>query len=229
VLQDKPHTRVRTALTLLFGLTRRAVKFISKHAATLIAIASLAIATFSLQLTIQSQKEDRAYKELMIRPDLQIGVSTDDFSIWFENHGLGPAKVKDVAYRIGNDCISLMDSHDVSVTKIVRVFSDVRARILGDVLDAATSNTQIVDEINPVVPGTVISVGNRVAFFRVTEQSLEALHEKINEWGPTLAKNLREKFLAQAMRIPIAMAYCFMSGMYCEHAGPSAKNCLLGD
>jgi hypothetical protein len=167
MLQDKPRRRVRTALTMLFGLTQRVVKFIGKHGATLIAIASLAIATFSLHLTIQSQKEDRAYKELMIRPDLSIGVSTDDFSIWIENYGLGPAKVKDVAYRIGNDCVSLMDTHDVSVANIKSVFSDVRVRILKDVLDAATSNTQIVDEINPIVPGTVMPVGKKLRFLEL--------------------------------------------------------------
>jgi hypothetical protein len=169
VLRDKPHTRTLTAVavTLLFGATRRAIKFISKYAATPIAIASLAIATFSLHLSIQSQKEDRAYKELMIRPDLQIGVSTDDFSILIANYGLGPAKVKDVAYRIGNDCVSLMDTHDVSVANIKSVFSDVRVRILKDVLDAATSNTQIVDEINPIVPGTVMPVGKKLRFLEL--------------------------------------------------------------
>jgi hypothetical protein len=72
-----------------------------------------------------------------------------------------------VAYRIGNDCVSLMDTHDVSVANIKSVFSDVRVRILKDVLDAATSNTQIVDEINPIVPGTVMPVGKKLRFLEL--------------------------------------------------------------
>jgi hypothetical protein len=226
VLQDKP--RFRPAL---MSLARRIGKFISKHSPTLIAIASLAIATFSLHLTIQSQIEDRAYRELLIQPSLEVYTNSADFSIVFVNYGLGPAKVKDMTYRIGSDCLSLGNSYsdNVSMLTVNRIEKDLHARLLRDVVALATSDTHLVVELLVLVPGTVIPVGKEKTFVKVSQESQEVLSEKINEWGPGLAKSLREKFLENSIKIPLAISYCSMSGRYCTKRDRNGTNCPLAD
>src|SRR6266404_1041852 len=56
-----------------------------------LAIASLCIAAMGLYLTITSQSEERAHKELLLRPVLTADVQAGDYSVSVFNYGLGPA------------------------------------------------------------------------------------------------------------------------------------------
>ena len=62
-----------------------------------VAVSSLFVAIISLRYSVNAQKEDAAYKELSIRPRLQIAAA-GDFSVLLENVGLGPAE--DSAHRL---------------------------------------------------------------------------------------------------------------------------------
>lgn len=90
--------------------SRRFKKFVGANASIIIAISSLFIAGLSLYFTIHAQNDDRAYKELLIKPALAIRTHSVDFSVELASEGLGPAEIKAVAYQFGGECLSLLDT-----------------------------------------------------------------------------------------------------------------------
>jgi hypothetical protein len=91
--------------------------WISARGASIVAISSVAIALASLYLTIQAQKEDRTYKELMIRPSISISVHPHDFSVGFRNDGLGPARFEEIIYHLGGECLTMFEADGVSLSR----------------------------------------------------------------------------------------------------------------
>ncbi|WP_375784976.1 hypothetical protein ACE10Z_36140 [Bradyrhizobium sp. Pha-3] len=73
-------------------------------ASIVVAVCSLFVAVLSLRYTENSQQEDRAYKELMLRPVLQTVSDTDTASIVVANTGLGPAKISRVLFHSKEHC-----------------------------------------------------------------------------------------------------------------------------
>src|SRR6267378_1507683 len=69
-----------------------------------LALASLSIALMGLYLTITAQREERAHKELLLRPVLNIEVDVADYSVSIFNYGLGPAMITDTVYYLGGQC-----------------------------------------------------------------------------------------------------------------------------
>ncbi len=76
-----------------------AANFVSRNASTIIALSSLFIAALALWYTVQAKKRDTEYKELSIRPWINIFAS-----VQISNEGLGPAVLKQFFFLIGGDC-----------------------------------------------------------------------------------------------------------------------------
>jgi hypothetical protein len=81
-----------------------AANFVSRNASTIIALSSLFIAALALWYTVQAKKRDTEYKELSIRPWINIFAEPKELSVQISNEGLGPAVLKQFFFLIGGDC-----------------------------------------------------------------------------------------------------------------------------
>ena len=81
-----------------------------------VALASLPIAAMGLYLTITSQSEERAHKELLLRPDLNLNVRVHDYFVTVVNLGLGPALITDTLYYFEGQC-GVVKSDEVVVPR----------------------------------------------------------------------------------------------------------------
>jgi hypothetical protein len=199
---------------------RRAVAFISANASSIIAISSLMIAGFSLYLTIHAQSQDRAYKELMIKPALAIGADNVDFSLTFRNVGVGPAEIKSVVYYFNGHCLSMIqpDGRHVNRENYAEVSQAIKARVFDGVfsrpLFEPLTNTLV--KIQALMPETAIGSEKEWVIFKPDEVTLSEIRDKLSRMEPHFAQSLRNTFLREALTLPIGLKYCSMSGGYCD-------------
>jgi hypothetical protein len=92
-----------------------------------LALASLSIAVMGLYLTITAQREERAHKELLLRPVLQLEAEVGNFSVSLFNHGLGPALITDGLYYFDNRCraVNSTNVEEFIETDLIKVRLDL--------------------------------------------------------------------------------------------------------
>src|SRR5262249_41201468 len=71
---------------------------------TIISIGALCVSGLAYWNTIMTQREEREYRELSIRPSLSRGVETLDYSVRIKNGGLGPAWIKRIGGQFDGTC-----------------------------------------------------------------------------------------------------------------------------
>jgi hypothetical protein len=210
------------------GRAKRIRTFVEKNVSAVIAISSLLIAGLSLYLTIQAQNDDRAYKELLIKPALALRAHTADWSVAIGNDGLGPAQGKDIIYQFGDECISMLDPDGaISRTNYYKVQNALTSRFIADIFSFQIPNTTptaLSTRGQVVLPSTIIAVGKEVVLFRIDDPSLETLKSKLNALDTGFHQSLLDKFTALALTLPISIKFCSMSEKYCKTVEPEGGN-----
>jgi hypothetical protein len=201
---------------------KRFSRWIAEHGATIIAISSLGIALASIYLTIQAQKDDRTYRELMIRPSIAIRAYSHDFSVSFANDGLGPAEIEDIAYRFDDECIGLLDADGkYNRTAIEKARNGIFKRLFTDIFSfnvPGAETTAITTRDLLLLPKSIIAAGKEHRLFSVSESSLPTLRSKLDALDHNFAQSLMDRFVGLAFTLPVSMKYCSMSGGYCRVA-----------
>ena len=199
---------------------RRTGAFVSANVGSIIAISSLLIAVFSLYLTIQAQREDRAYKELMIKPALELGADTIDFTLSLKNGGLGPAEIRDVVYYFNDHCLSMLQADGMHINRenYAEVNQSIQTRVFSDVFSLPLFEPfgNLTVKVQAAMPESIIGSDKEWFIFKVDESTLSELRSKIGGMETHFAQSLRDKFLRQALTLPMALKYCSMSGNFCE-------------
>jgi len=105
------------------GIRRKLLNFFRDNA---IAVASLSIALMGLYLTITAQREERAHKELLLRPALLLTTEVGDYSVALVNHGLGPALITDGLYYFDDRCraVNSTNLEEFMETDLIKVRLD---------------------------------------------------------------------------------------------------------
>lgn len=211
---------------------KRPTAFVARNGNSIIAVSSVLIACLSLYFTIQAQNDDRAYKELLIKPSLSRQAHSVDFSVVIANVGLGPAQIKDILYQFGGECISMVDANgELSRASYDKVIDGLNTRFLNDIFSFGIPNTAptaITTRNHVLFPEEIIGVGKEVVLFRVDDSSLEMFRTKMKALDVKLTQSLIDQFTARALTLPISIKYCSMSGKYCEinePEGETGKRC----
>jgi hypothetical protein len=215
-------TLIAAASPFITAWFHRFVNFIATNA---IPLTSLFIAACSLYLTIHSQSEDRAHKEMMIRPALTYEISTTDLTVGFRNDGLGPAVIVDFAYKDHDECLSVADiyNHKVNSLNIYKVGLDIRDRLFTQVftfkLPTTSSGIPVSPQVNEsgsvLIPGSILAAGKEMWVFRIRDDTLSEFRQDLSELQPSTVQGFMAKFFDAAMSLPISLRYCSMSGNYC--------------
>ena len=189
-------------------------------ASIVVAISSLFVAVVSLRYTVQSQQEDRAYKELMIQPILQIVSDTDTGSVIVANTGLGPAKIGRVLFHSKEHCIdtdSVKFENNADFEKYIHNFGDAISEhmLVGMPVDDRIK-TLPAARSGILPPGTIIPAGKEMDLFKFNPDDLRKLLTKLDTSPGEYHQMFLDNFAKRGSSIPIQMEYCSLSGNFCS-------------
>lgn len=205
------------------GLVRFIVEPVSKHSALIVAISSLFVAGLSLYFTIEAQRGERSYKELLLKPNLQLEAETSDYSIKLVNSGLGPAEIKDAFYYLGGECITLIGAdRQLNQKNYFTIIQRINAGFV-DQMRALPWRSEFKGQ--PVTHGAipvqsaVIRVGAALVIFQIDPAFLHEFSSELTKLGVPIRREFDNNFITNAIQLPYRVKYCSMSGKYCEVSG----------
>jgi hypothetical protein len=216
--------------TVMIRSLRSILAFVSANASTIIAVASVCIASLSLYFTIDAQRAERAHKELLLRPSLGVNVDATVYSVVLVNNGLGPAYIKNVAYHLNNECLPFTDgAHAFAANNYSRANQHIVA-VFGKLVDdaffpkAEFKNTPSASVSLPV-PSHILGVGQDIIIYRMGSEFAKELVPRLWAVGSNVLTTFNDRFLATAITLPMSVEYCSMSGQYCEVRGDGPVPC----
>jgi hypothetical protein len=203
----------------LFRTIARNAATTTAVASLLLAFASFCVAGLSLYFTINAQKDDRQYKELLLKPNLQVEASSHEYSVTLLNNGLGPAEVQDVLYYDGWGCIELLaqDRQSFDSRDYYKIIDALRKRFATRVASVPWKGNKVDDNdymrIFIPLPKGVLGVGPFTLF---AIHDPEAFRSKLDALGAQTALNFNLAFVEDAFSLPFSISYCSLSGRYCK-------------
>jgi hypothetical protein len=185
-----------------------------------LALASLSIAAMGLYLTITSQSEERAHKELLIRPVLQFALQVSNFSVGVVNAGLGPALITDTVYFFDGQCRSanrknldlFLKTDFVDVHHNLGQFFVPQFAALGK---GDWKSTQGFGTVLPI-PTQIVATGQVIDFFKLDSDLLAEVNSKLSELKLEVRQAFLDEFVRHSQSVPVRIRYCSMSERYCS-------------
>ena len=195
-------------------------KFFHKLLSVLKLDGALIVAVAALWYTIDAQKTDREYKELLIRPRLYVHSQTEDFSIKIGNSGVGPAAVSRLVISGLHECFDsrsmTKDEWDKAGAIIRKSFDDrVRDEVFHGVTRQQLGGGIDLAETLPatdqwIAPNEVVEVLKVLG----VEQAMKSL----SSLDKNLEQQVKSQFIKYAVSNPVRVEYCSVSGKYCSEA-----------
>jgi hypothetical protein len=201
----------------------RVLNFCRDNAPIIISLASLSIAWNSLNLTITAQREEREHKEFLLRPNLNLNVEVQDYSVTVVNRGLGPALITDTLYYLDGRCGTLNRDNveRADIVNIVRGLGRFFHPQFSELMWDEYKSTQGF-LIRVPLPNEIISVGQEVALFKLEHDLVEEVNSKLHAFPGGKRASFNDAFARLSMVVPVAVRYCSLSEKYC-HA-PTSQN-----
>jgi hypothetical protein len=223
-------------LSAMIKAARLAARFLGRHASSLIALLSLALAITSLLRTIDIEKRASERQELLIVPSLSFAwdIRLDKFELRIKNDGLGPAVINRWSFRIGEDCVdslgyASLDAWFSAVQHVVGpslqklLVSDVE-KVLIDSSSQDVKGTKAKKNGVTVVEysdssfalgslelGTMIAPGKDKMILDLNV----AVTRKLGNATQRVTNNLLDSYQNQINKLQIGVGYCSVSGGFC--------------
>jgi len=199
-------------------------------ASTLIAIASTLIASAALGLAIYNAHLDRQYKELSIKPHLELDVQSDDFHAAVMNNGVGPAEIKRIATKFGDTCSFLNepphDKFDKLVFETIHNIGDWFNDPLDQLVQPSIWEPTIRKvDVQVLTPKEILAPRQKIVLFKLRQQQSEAARQKLESLDADSFNKIVERFLDRARAMPYYAEYCSLTGDYCVGAETIQKAC----
>jgi hypothetical protein len=207
---------------------RRMKRFFARNALALasivVAASSLFVAIISLRYSVEAQKEDAEYKELSIRPRLQVGAGSN-FSVLLENVGLGPAQFQRIIFSDGDHCLDTDAVHDwPQADKFFDEFSNAIMNYVLVGMPASVDKKPLpIPKPKGFVPSTgiILKAGESLPLFSFDPNEMDAYVAALTKLTDKSAPDIIEKqFMHKGIKIPIYIRYCSLSGRFCDASGP---------
>jgi hypothetical protein len=180
-----------------------------------IAVLSLAVAAASLYFGISAQSTDREYKEISIRPRLQLEWDPRDFSVKIRNLGLGPAVINRVDIATPDHC-SIITSED-QFQELNDRFYEMMIRFLDPILvSGGYTYEERAHQAHigaMLLPGGTINNGQSHIVLQINPNLA-------NDLTARLSKNRRsvdEAINREILKFQLSMQYCSITGRWCSN------------
>jgi len=194
-----------------------------------LASASLLISVLALWFTFYNAHLDRSFKELSIKPQLQIDANTVAFQVSVANKGVGPAQIKRIATKFGQSCKFLtFDSPDAATAFVDAVhgigdwYIDPLDQLIQRSVWEPTRRKLIVQ---PLTPNEIISAGESLVMFQLDRDQLEAAQQKYQSMDTETFNKITERFIERVRTMPYYPEYCSLTGKYCKGAEQIRQKC----
>lgn len=200
------------------------LRFLGANAATVVALSSMLIALASLAVTIDTQREDRRYKELSIRPHVGVGAHVSDFNFAYTNAGYGHAFLARIKFGYGGKCYSSDTSPPDIFEENINRFYDKAANdlYLATVpVDMDRKQKDFNVTTSPLIIGETIRAGDKHSIFYFEPDTLKAVLLA----KPNVLAQYRNAFARASSQLPILVTYCSATGQYCEDVPTADETC----
>jgi hypothetical protein len=203
------------------GVRHKLLHFFRDNA---IALGSFSIAVMGLYLTITAQREERAHKELLLRPVLMLDAQVSNYSVAIANHGLGPALITDALYYFDGRChaVSNMTMDEIVKTdavKVTRAFGNYFVQQFEAVKwkDGWKSPPGV--RTGVPFPSQIVAVGQEITIFGFEPEGAKAVSSRLFDLGYDTLDAFNDEFVTRAFSMPLSLRYCSMSEQYCSIGG----------
>jgi hypothetical protein len=184
---------------------------------TAISIVALCLSGAAYWNTIVTQREDREYRELSIRPSLAHLPEATNYTVTIKNRGLGPAVIKRITGFAAGQCIELDPKHKTDATwrfqteHLIPFFLDR----LGFALTFAGIKLDFRIRTRFQMPsvGATIPKDDELIIFAFDEEDTAMLKKLVREHRAET--EISSAFILASRAIPLAMEYCSVTGKYC--------------
>lgn len=194
-----------------------------------LSLTSLAIALMGLYLTITAQSDERAHKELLLRPDLSLEVQVRDYSVVIANRGLGPALITEMLYYLEGQC-GAVDRRNlegfvkIDVVSVGRSLTRFFSQQFTELTWGAWNSLQGIQSQLPL-PTQIIAVGQQIALFKLEPELVVEVNKKLVDSGFGRRAAFNDEFVRHSMSMPLRVRYCSMSEKHCEASIVSSLPC----
>lgn len=202
------------------------INFLKNNLSLTVSVCAVLISFISLIYTINSQKNDLLYREILIRPSLNWHVDSEAYTIKLRNDGLGPAAIKGTMWRFGSHCFRSMGEDPATWHKERAKFEDyVNVYFLDEIAksfgDMNVSVSRPATYAAVPTPGELVPVGQSVDIFGIDEKSLESFSEYLRSRPYQIGEAFRAEFIRRATVLQLSVAYCSASDRYCAQTVPT--------
>ncbi len=203
------------------GVRHKLLNFFRDNALTL---ASLSIALMGLYLTITAQREERAHKELLLRPELLLTAEVGDYSVALINSGLGPALITDGLYYFDDRCraVNRMNLEEFMETDLIKVRLDFynffTQQFETTKWKDGFKSTMVTVSTVPF-PSQIVAVGQELTIFKLDSDFAKEVRSKLVDLGDETQRAFKDEFLRRSFSLPVAFRFCSMSEQYCRIGG----------
>ena len=203
------------------GVRHKLLNFFRDNA---IALASLSIAMMGLYLTITAQREERAHKELLLRPVLQLEADVGNYSVSLLNHGLGPALITDSLYYFDGRCHAVNNTNmeevmQTDIIKVGRYFTNFFIEQFNAVKWKDGWKSSQVTRTTVPFPSQIVAVGQAFTIFKLESEFAMEVHSKLSDLGDETRQTVNDEFLRHSFSLPLLLRFCSMSEQYCAVGG----------
>jgi hypothetical protein len=199
-----------------------------------LALASLSIAIMGLYLTITSQMDERAHKELLLRPSLVLRVETNDYSVFLVNNGLVPALIRDAVYYVDGQCLAL-ESQDrkpfmaENYTKVVQHVTECFSALVDEIKWKSDWQSAHVFRAAVPIPSQIIGVNSESIIYKLAPEFAKEFKNRLWAFGAPTQRDFNERFAKYALSMPLRIRYCSMSQNFCHTSVMDDLPCTLPD
>lgn len=176
--------------------------------------------------TIVSQREDREYRELSIRPGLSRAVETSDYSVRIKNGGLGPAWIKRIGGQFDGTCFVFDGkSGGFSDFQLNRVVPYVVSRLQIALREAGSEydRPRIRARSWMRQPTALLHKDEEMIIVAIDPEDAAAIHKLVRERG--VENQVTAKFTEIGVSLPLWIEYCSITEKWC-HNMDTNRTCL---
>jgi hypothetical protein len=187
-------------------------------ASLVVAATSLFVAVLSLRYSVDAQKADAFYKELSIKPTLQLA-ATSLYQIKFDNVGLGPAEIRRVVFSDGTHCL---DTDSVRDWTAAHAFFDEFTNAIQNyivvsrpILDKRSARVPV-PSVSVPSPGVTIKASDTLSVLSFNPNEMDAYIAYLVKIKSDARTIIEHYMMHRGLTIPLYIYYCSLSGRYCR-------------
>lgn len=183
-----------------------------------ISLRALNVSSAAYENTLVTQREEREYRELLIRPGLSRGFEMSDYSVRIKNGGLGPAWIKRIGGHFSDRCFVFDRKDDEGFVDFYN--NHLAPFILRRLVKALEQGGIKLDDKFRVqtrssmrLPRALLHKDEEMILVALLDEDAAMIKKLVREHQAE--KHIMKEFYSTATSIPLFIDYCSITEKWC--------------